>query len=77
MHLAVAISLPLPSGKFWPKAGSAEHSKAAATKGRSDLFDIAPPVRETGAIRHRLNNIGGELLFLSSCKLLRTSTEVQ
>jgi len=30
MHFAAAISLPLPSGKFWLKAGSAEHSNAAA-----------------------------------------------
>jgi len=32
MHLAAAISLPLPSGKFWLRAGSEEHSKAAAIK---------------------------------------------
>src|SRR5256885_801281 len=44
MHLAAAISLPLPSGRFWLKAGTAEHSKAAAIKDRRDFLDMGSPL---------------------------------
>jgi hypothetical protein len=39
--------LPLPSGKFWLKAGSAEHSKAAAIKDASDFLDMDSPLERT------------------------------
>src|SRR5438034_1514591 len=44
MHLAAAISLPLPSGKFWLQAGSARHNQAGANKGRSDFLDMVSPL---------------------------------
>jgi hypothetical protein len=46
MHLAAAISLPLPSGKFWLQAGSVEHSKAAVIKDRSDFLDMVSPLEK-------------------------------
>src|SRR5437867_5919261 len=44
MHFAAAISLPLPSGRFWLKAGSAEHNEAAAIRDRRDFLDMGSPL---------------------------------
>src|SRR6266849_7038335 len=83
MHLAAAISLPLPSGKFWLKAGSADHSEAAAIKDRSDCLDmVSPLVKTRGALRrvlvtrqYRVTGLG--LLVFPPVKVLRSRTEVQ
>src|ERR1700693_1434370 len=52
LQLAATISLPLPSGNSWLQAGSAEHSRAAAIKDRSDCLDIVPPLVHGKDQRH-------------------------
>src|SRR6266540_552568 len=66
MHFAAAISLPLPSGKFWLQAGSVRHNKAGAIKDRSDFLDMGSPLEA-----------GLDLLVFPPVKVLRSRTEVQ
>src|SRR5947207_15317609 len=61
MHFAAAISLPLPSGRFWLQAGSAEDRKAAAIKDRKDFLDMVSPL----------------VKVFPPVKVLRSRTEVQ
>ena len=51
MHFAAAISLPLPSGRFWLQAGSAEHSEVAANKDRRDFLDMDSPLEKRPTAR--------------------------
>src|SRR5213594_3860484 len=77
MHLAAAISLPLPSGRFWLKAGNAEHSKAVAIMDRSNFLDMVSPLERTRGALQRVWGKGLGLLVFPPVKVLRSRTEVQ